>query len=61
VEEVAGGAALQQSFGTVIEVVDHGFDLGPEVPVSRKVIGCNGGIVPPPPQLAWAERLPSRP
>jgi len=37
VEEVTGGAALQQSFGSVIEVVDHRFDLGPEVGANRGV------------------------
>ena len=37
VEVVAGGAALQQSFGSLIEVVDHGFDLGPEVGENRGV------------------------
>ena len=35
VEDAAGSAALQRSFGTVIEVVDNRFDLGPQ-------FGANG-------------------
>jgi hypothetical protein len=35
VKDVAGGVSLPRSFGTVIEVVDNRFDLGPQVGAKR--------------------------